>query len=117
MDDRVTVDRLQAIALEVMNLRAQYGQEENIFDFLRPPAQALYDGLNARLGTLLQELPMYHSIELAMYLRTCYNINTQLSHWQPLLNRAVEQSRMRGDNTEDIFYGLIPRREVKFTNK
>lgn len=117
LPEQITVRHLQSIAEEVMNLRGQYGQEQTIFEFLRPPAQNIYDALNKRLGELLQGIQGYHSLELAMYLRTCYNINTQLSHWAPLLQRSIEQSRMRGDRTEDIFYGLMPRSEVKFTNK
>ena len=104
-------NRLDVIAREVIDLLGV----TDIFAFLNSEATG-FEALEARLQEVMSTRPSFQSIELAMYLRSCYNYSNDLPTWKPLLNAAIEQSNMRGDNTSDIFYGMIDAQPVTNRN-
>jgi hypothetical protein len=95
--------RLQEIAEEVMGLIAA----PDIFSFLDDSVGNM-SALETRLQEVMQGRQSFETIELAMYLRTSFSRQRSLPSWQPLLNAAVEMGKMRGDNVDDMFYGMMP---------
>lgn len=76
------------------------------FDFLKR-----HDGdawaVDEKLRQLAADQTM-HCMELAIWLRMTSSMSSELSAWQPLLNRTVEVCRSQNLPPEDVLYGLIP---------
>jgi hypothetical protein len=94
--------RLDAIVSEIFDLM----NAPNLFAHLA--GEVSTQDLELRLQELLQERSKYETLELAMYLRASFVASDKCPSWQPLLNAAVEQGRMRGEAVWDIFGGMIP---------
>ena len=94
--------RLDEIAKEVFDMM----DAADIFAHLAGEVKTA--ALEARLQELLQTRSKYETLELAMYLRSSFVASDDLPSWQPLLNAAIEQGRMRNDNVEDTFAGMMP---------
>jgi hypothetical protein len=99
----VSTERLTEIVDEVMHLM----DAPDIFGFLDGTGNSW--AVEARLQEIMQTRQQFETIELAMYLRTCNTCRNDIPTWQPLLNVAIEQGRMRSENVDDIFYGMMPR--------
>ena len=100
----VSTERLTEIAGEVMDLIGA----ADVFDFL-DDSVGNFEALEKRLQAVMMGRPQFETIELAMYLRTSFTRQAHLPTWQPLLNAAVEMGKLRGENVDDMFYGLTPR--------
>ena len=66
-----------------------------------------YSPIERKLQELLMTLNRHQADEIALYLRSCFNVREDLPTWQLLLNRGVELSRMQGIDPDDAFYGLL----------
>lgn len=111
--NNIPLTRLDEIAEEVMNLIGVSDVFEFLDDSLGDPF-----ALDARLQEVMLSRQSFETVEIAMYLRASSNRSEQLPTWQPLLNAAVEMSRLRGERVDDIFYGMIesrsePRRNTR----
>lgn len=95
--------RLTSIAKEVMELIGQ----DTISGFLDSEV-GNFSAVEQRLQEVMMERQRFEVIELAMYLRTSFSRQHHLPTWQPLLNAAVEQAKQRGEQVEDMFFGLLP---------
>lgn len=96
------MNRLDEIASEMMDLI----DAPDIFGFLDDNVGNM-QAVEARLQEVMMGRPQFQTIELAMYLRTCCTRRDHLPTWQPLLNAAVEQGILRGENVNDYFFGLM----------
>ena len=107
----VSVDRLQEIAGEMMDLIGT----NDIFELLDNNVGNMR-AVENRLQEVMQSRIAFESIELAMYLRACNTRRDYLPTWQPLLNAAIEMATMRGEPVNNIFLGLMPRRPDPIRN-
>ena len=101
------MSRLDEIAEEVVNLLGN----PDIFEFINCDKFINSSNLDRRLQEVMQDRHRYESIELAMYLRISAQFRYNLPSWQPLLNASIEVVKMRGENAEDLFYGMMPPRQ------
>lgn len=100
MNSTFPVVRLHEIAAEVAGLIGQ--------SMIDSSGYTVYPLLEIRLQDLLQARIRYETSELAMYLRCSHAQSDALPSWQPLLNQAIEQGQLRGEQTTSLFYGLAP---------
>jgi hypothetical protein len=69
------------------------------------------DALELRLREVMQSRQSLMTEELVVYLRSSFVASDRLPTWQPLLNAAIEQCRMRGEDMT-MFYGMLPPEQV-----
>lgn len=96
-------ERLNLIAEEVMNLISP----DDIFDFLDGSPSSDLGALDSRLHHINIRPDIWESAELAMYLRASSSVSTRLPSWEPLRQTAITQSISRGEETGDIFFGML----------
>lgn len=96
------MQKLDAIADEVFSMM----DAPDIFAHLAGEVKA--EALELRLREVLQSRQAFDTNELAVYLRASFVVKDRLPTWQPLLNAAIEQGRMRGERADDLFVGMMP---------
>lgn len=59
------------------------------------------------LTEVLERYKQHESDELAMYLRASSCMRDHLDVWDVLLATAVNQAQLRGEDADDIFFGML----------
>lgn len=111
MRQSVSIERLQEIADEVMNLIGA----DDIFELLDSEICNNMSAVDARLQEVMMGRQNFECMELAMYLRVTYSRQERLPSWQPLLVSAVELIHQRGEDLA-VLYGVLPANQVTNRN-
>lgn len=107
---KVSIKRLEEIVDEMFCL----SHPEEFF--LSDSSKEDFAAVDNRLQEVMQTRHQYECMELGMYLRTTFSKAEHLPSWQPLLNAAIEQAKMNGEHADDIFYGIMPSKQMPARN-